>query len=127
MENLKNPREIFTKCFMPEGNPGIFNYRVFDNRNRTILKNSFNIQVTNNIAEYIAIVHAIKFCNDNGWKSVNIRTSSYPVRGWARKKKHNSKIHIKSPELYTPQLEHLLNSADKYIQENINFHTIGIW
>ena len=67
---------------------------------------------TNNIGEFLAIVHALAFLQKQNLTHVAIYTDSVTALSWIKKKKHNSK----STQI-SPVLIELLERAEKWLQK----------
>ncbi len=74
------------------GNPGIMEYQGVDTKNKKLLfKQGPFPQGTNNIGEFLAIVHALAFLKKNNSDRI-IYTDSRTAMGWVRKKNCNTKL-----------------------------------
>jgi ribonuclease HI len=74
-----------------EGNPGPCFYRGVDIETNKILFEKHLGEGTNNIAEFLAIVHAIHYCEKNNIE-VNIWSDSKTAITWVRNKKVNTSV-----------------------------------
>lgn len=67
------------------GNPGVMEYRGVD---LTTGKQIFHFgpveEGTNNIGEFLAVVHALALCRKNGWDNVTIYSDSRTALSWVR-------------------------------------------
>lgn len=76
------------------GNPGLLEYRGVwtDNATSEIFRIGPVQQGTNNIGEFLAIVHALALIHKNNWTTYPIYTDSMTAMAWVRKKKANTKL-----------------------------------
>jgi len=72
-----------------EGNPGPCFYQGVDIETGEQLFYQHLGEGTNNIAEFLAIVHAIHYCEKNGIEP-NIWSDSVTAMAWVRNKRHRS-------------------------------------
>lgn len=95
------------------GNPGKMEYRGVNLKTGEVIFHSGPYEdATNNIGEYLALVHAMALMAKKG-EYHNIYSDSRTAISWFRKKKHNSKL--QSTQRNQKVLE-LLERADKWIQ-----------
>jgi ribonuclease HI len=73
---------------------------------------------TNNIAEFLAIVHALTYCKKNNLTTA-IYSDSRTAITWVKKKKAATKIEVNS---LTTQILSIVNRAENWLHEN-NFST----
>ena len=106
------------------GNPGIMEYRCVDLKTKKEIfrKGPFNYG-TNNVGEFLAIVHAMALMSKNNDYHY-IYSDSQTAMGWIRKKKHNSKLKKTSRNSH---LFELLDRADKWLQKNEFNYPIIKW
>ena len=90
-----------------EGNPGPCFYRAVDIETNKVLFKKHLGEGTNNIAEFLAIVHAIHYCEKHNLE-VNIWSDSITAITWIKNKKVNTSI--KGPIIDR------LNKACEYIK-----------
>ncbi|HBZ34437.1 MAG TPA: hypothetical protein DEO38_04980 [Bacteroidales bacterium] len=75
------------------GNPGILEYRaVWGDTHQVIFKRGPFRDGTNNIGEFLALVLALIWCDNNGLKDTTIYTDSVTAMAWVRKKKIGTKL-----------------------------------
>lgn len=95
------------------GNPGKMEYRGVDLKTG---KEIFHIgpldDATNNIGEYLALVHAMALMARKG-EYHNIYSDSRIAMGWVRKRGHNSKLR---PTERNTKVRELLARADQWVQ-----------
>ena len=103
------------------GNPGKMEYQgvfVDFSTQPATRKNLFKSQVfpnaTNNIGEFLAIVHALALEKQNGWK-YPIYSDSVNAQIWVRQKKCKTKLQRNAKNEYLFQL---VARADKWLAEN---------
>ncbi len=77
-------------------NPGTFEYRIVDIRTKKIILNHI-IQgtTTNNIAEFLALVEALKLTYDH--RSIPIYSDSTTALSWVRKKQIKTTFNVDNP------------------------------
>ena len=103
------------------GNPGKMEYQgvfVDFNTQPTLRKDLFKSQVfpnaTNNIGEFLALVHALALQKKNGWK-YPIYSDSVNAQIWIRQKKCKTKL---EPNAKNEPLFELIVRAEKWLTEN---------
>jgi len=74
-----------------EGNPGPCFYRGVDLETGKIIFEKHLGPGTNNVAEFLAICHAIHYCEKNGIEA-NIWSDSVTAIAWVRDKKYKSSV-----------------------------------
>lgn len=79
---------------------------------------------TNNIAEFLAIVHAISLCKKNGWNDMPIYSDSKTAISWVRTKKANTK-HDRSQK--NEPLFLLVDRAVDWLKSNAYTNKILKW
>lgn len=99
-----------------------FEYQGINTKTKEILfKSPVYHNGTNNIAEYLAIVHAIAYCKQNNLKNKTIYSDSLVALSWIGKKHDNSS---EQHELLTRANNFLQNN--KYANPVLKWHT-KIW
>ena len=97
------------------GNPGQMEYRGVDLKTGKIIFQMGPFEdATNNVGEYLAIVHAIALMAKKG-EYHNIYSDSRIAMGWFKKKRHNSKLQKTDRNKY---IFELLERADKWVQSH---------
>jgi ribonuclease HI len=105
------------------GNPGLMEYQGVDTQDRTqIFHKKFSLG-TNNIGEFLAIVHALALFKQQG-KSTPIYTDSKIAMGWVKKKKANTKL-VKNAK--TALLHQLIARAEIWLKNNTYPNKIMKW
>ncbi|MEG1498539.1 MAG: RNase H family protein [Bacteroidales bacterium] len=75
------------------GNPGIMEYKGVQTWDGTpIFKMGPFPDATNNIGEFLALVHALSYLNSHGFPNTPIYSDSITAIAWVRKQKANTKI-----------------------------------
>lgn len=97
------------------GNPGIMEYRGVDTKTgRQLFHQGPFQQGTNNIGEFLAIVHGLAFLKDRKSDRV-LYTDSRTAMGWVRKKKCNTKLK-ENPK--NKSLFELVRRAENWLRNN---------
>ena len=103
------------------GNPGKMEYQgVFVDfatqpaTRRDLFKSPVFPNATNNIGEFLALVHALALQKKNGWK-YPIYSDSVNAQIWVRQKKCKTKL---QPNAKNEQLFELVARAEKWLNEN---------
>jgi len=107
------------------GNPGIMEYRgVSLPGNKEIFKKGPYPKGTNNIGEFLAIVHGLALCKQNNKSDLPIYTDSRTAMSWVKKKqcRTNLKFDAESQEL----LE-LIKRAESWLKSNSYSNPIIKW
>jgi ribonuclease HI len=103
-------------------NPGKGGYQGFDISNGTSDKiKLFEVHIddgttTNNIVEYLAVVHALAYCQNKGIKEPSIYTDSQTAMSWVRKGYCNTTLQGKDTDTKTSRK--LIERADKFLQQD---------
>lgn len=108
-----------------EGNPGNMEYRgvrVADG------KELFHVgplpDGTNNVGEYLAIVHALAYLDKLGDHSTSIYSDSRTALAWLRARHHNSKL-VKTPK--NARIHELLARADAWVKTHACLNPVIKW
>lgn len=102
------------------GNPGIMEYRGVDTRSKKQLFHQGPFpQGTNNIGEFLAIVHGLAFLKAHKSNRI-IYTDSRTAMSWVRKKKCNTKL---KPNAKNAALFDLVDRAEQWLKNN-SFTTV---
>jgi ribonuclease HI len=98
------------------GNPGIMEYRGVWTADKTEI---FHLgpfrQGTNNIGEFLAIVHALALLDKKGDEATIIYSDSKTAIAWIKRKKANTKL---SPNAKNAELFDLIRRAEKWLKEH---------
>ena len=102
------------------GNPGKMEYRGVDTKTKKeLFKQGPFKEGTNNIGEFLALVHGLAFLQKNNSDRI-LYTDSRTAMSWVRKKKCNSKL-VKSEK--NKALFKLVERAEDWLKKN-NFSTV---
>jgi len=94
---------------------GRMEYQGVYTRNKSIIfKQGPFEKATNNIGEFLAIVHALAYCKKNN-VSLPIYSDSNTALSWVRKKKANTKLETNELNIIVFDL---ISRAEKWLQEN---------
>ena len=98
------------------GNPGIMEYRGVEtsNGNQIFHKGPFK-EGTNNIGEFLAIVHGLALLKKMNREDILIYTDSMTAISWVKKKKANTKLD-QTPD--NEELFDLIERAEKWLIDN---------
>lgn len=96
------------------GNPGAMEYRGVDTRTKEVLFEKKFILGTNNIGEFLAIVHALALTSKQGI-STPIYSDSQIAIGWVFKKRCATKLERSSK---TAALYELIERAEVWLRQN---------
>lgn len=107
------------------GNPGLMEYRGIDNQSKQelFLKGPFK-DGTNNIGEFLAIVHALAMLKKKGFNNMPIYSDSVTAMGWVKKKKANTKLELTA---HNEELFDLIERAENWLKENQYNNPIYKW
>jgi ribonuclease HI len=106
------------------GNPGPMEYQAIDLATGQRVFHFGPLHGTNNIGEFLAIVHALALCWQQGLHTKTIYTDSVNAMLWVRKRQCKTKL----PR--TPQTEHLYNiiaRAEHWLQTHPYRNPIVKW
>lgn len=107
------------------GNPGPMEYRGVEvNTGVELFRVGPFEGGTNNIAEYLAIIHALALLDKQGRHDVPIYSDSLSGRAWVRKRACNSKI---TPTPQNEPLRQVIARADRWIQTHSPRNPILTW
>jgi ribonuclease HI len=97
------------------GNPGQLEYRCLDNRTGQVVFEEGPFQDgTNNVGEFLAIVHALAWCKKKGLK-LPIYSDSRIALSWVRQKKCKTNL---KPTERNQKLFDLIRRAERWLAEN---------
>ncbi len=107
------------------GNPGKMEYRgVLNHNKKELFKNGPFKNGTNNIGEFLALVHGIAYLNNKGYDSIPIYSDSKIAMSWVKKKTCRTNIVFDSSN---HELLQLIRRAEKWLKENSFKNTILKW
>lgn len=131
-QNSKNqsilPKEIISKSIAVDaassGNPGVMEYQGVDTLSKKLLfkKGPFK-KGTNNIGEFLAIVHGLAFLKKNNC-SYPIYSDSLTAISWVKKKKCNTSL---KKDNLTGELFILIGRAEAWLKNNSYHNKIIKW
>ena len=107
------------------GNPGLLEYQAINNQDgKVIFRMGPFKDGTNNIGEFLAIVHALAFLNNKNFPTMPIYSDSSTAIGWVKKKKANTKLdkNHKNAEVFD-----LIERAEKWLSVNSYSNPIYKW
>lgn len=107
------------------GNPGLMEYQGVDTKTKEpIFHNGPFPLGTNNIGEFLAIVHALALFKKQGLDKKPIYTDSVTAMGWVKKKKAKTNLvqNTKTKALYE-----LIERAEKWLETNTYSNPIIKW
>ncbi len=119
---LKNSLTVDAAC---SGNPGKMEYRgVLHHNNQEIFKMGPFENGTNNIGEFLALVHGISLLKNKGLHSLPIYSDSKIAMSWVKKKtcRTNITFDTSNKDLLT-----LIQRAEKWLKENSFRNPILKW
>ncbi|MBP7821476.1 MAG: ribonuclease H family protein [Saprospiraceae bacterium] len=107
------------------GNPGVMEYQGVNTKTKAVLFHENNFPVgTNNIGEFLAIVHALALLQKKGYHDTPIYSDSKTAMGWVAKKKANTKlVEIEA----TKHLHELIARAESWLKKNSYKNPIIKW
>lgn len=106
------------------GNPGIMEYRGVDTQTHKQLFHQGPFQQgTNNIGEFLALVHGLAFLKKHNSDRI-IYSDSRIAMGWVKKKKCNTKLKLNSKN---KALFELIDRAENWLKENSYSTTVVKW
>ena len=119
---LKNSLTVDAAC---SGNPGKMEYRgVLHHNNQEVFKMGPFENGTNNIGEFLALVHGISLLKNKGLHSLPIYSDSKIAMSWVKKKtcRTNITFDTSNKDLLT-----LIQRAEKWLKENSFRNPILKW
>jgi ribonuclease HI len=106
------------------GNPGVMEYRGVDTATRKVLfKQGPFPEGTNNIGEFLAIVHGLAYLKKNQSNRV-IYTDSRTAISWVKKKKCNTRL---KPSDKNSDLFELIHRAEAWLRSNSYITPVVKW
>lgn len=105
------------------GNPGPMEYQGVYLGNEQRLFHYGPIHGTNNIGEFLAIVHALALIKQKGW-NMKVYSDSYNAILWVNNRKCKTKLEH-TPE--TSQTYDLIQRAEKWLRENPQHAPVLKW
>ena len=111
-EAIKDSLVVDAAC---SGNPGMMEYRGLYLRTGKELFHFGPVYGTNNIGEFLAIVHGLALLNKHGLTDAPIYSDSVNAQLWGRKRKCKTKLERNEK---TEQLFLIIERAEKWLREN---------
>ena len=105
------------------GNPGPMEYQGVYLGNEQRLFHYGPIHGTNNIGEFLAIVHALALIKQKGW-NMKVYSDSYNAILWVKNRKCKTKLEL-TPE--TQKALELVQRAEKWLRENPQHAPVLKW
>ena len=106
------------------GNPGLMEYRGVDTQTHKQLFHQGPFQQgTNNIGEFLALVHGLAFLKQKNSTRI-LYTDSRIAMGWIKKKKCNTKLKVSSKN---KKLFELIDRAEAWLKNNTYITKIVKW
>jgi len=121
-EFISNSISVDAAC---SGNPGIMEYRGVwtDDKTELFHQGPFK-EGTNNIGEFLAIVHALAWLQKKGDDKTLIYSDSKTAISWVNRKKANTKL---PPNAKNEDLFDLIRRAEKWLKENTWKNPVTKW
>ncbi|MCM1312768.1 MAG: ribonuclease H [Bacteroides sp.] len=120
MEVESNAIAVDAAC---SGNPGPMEYRGVYLRTGQEIFRFGPVMGTNNIGEFLAIVHALALCQKKGL-SMTIYSDSMTAQTWVRKRKCKTTL-VRNAQ--TEQLHQLIGRAEAWLRTNAYSNPILKW
>jgi ribonuclease HI len=105
------------------GNPGMMEYQGVSTKTGKVIFHFGPILGTNNIGEFLAIVHALSYLKKEGLNT-DIYTDSVTALSWVRNKKANTSL-IRNAG--TEQVWNMIERAERWLKENSYSNKIMKW
>lgn len=105
------------------GNPGLMEYRGVHTKTGDVIFHYGPVFGTNNIGEFLGIVHALNLLQKEG-KNTTIYSDSMTALAWVRNKKANTTL---VRDKRTEELWQLIERAEKWLKENTYSNKILKW
>lgn len=119
---IENSLSVDAAC---SGNPGKMEYRgVLSFSKKEVFKTGPFENGTNNIGEFLALVHGIAFLKKKGLLEMPIYSDSKIAMSWVKKKECRSKIEFNSTN---KDLLELIKRAENWLRENSYKNPILKW
>jgi len=107
------------------GNPGVLEYRgVLTHSKKEIFKKGPFVKGTNNIGEFLALVHGIALLKQTNKPTIPIYSDSKIAMGWIRQKKCKTKLQFNPAN---KELLNLIKRAEKWLQQNSFTNPVLKW
>lgn len=107
------------------GNPGLMEYRgVLVGTGEELFHVGPLPDGTNNVAEYLALIHALALLDRKGDKNTVVYSDSRTALSWLKRFGHNSKLE-QTPK--NPKIHEMLARADRWIQSHPAHNAVIKW
>ena len=107
------------------GNPGKMEYRgVLTHNKKELFKKGPYLKGTNNIGEFLALVHGIAFLKSKNKENIPIYSDSKIAMSWIKQKRCKTNIHF---DASNKDLLELIKRAEKWLKENSFKNPILKW
>lgn len=106
------------------GNPGPMEYQAIDLATGQRVFHFGPVYGTNNIGEFLAIVHALALCWQRGLHNLTIYSDSYNAILWVRKRQCKTKLE-RTPQ--TEQLYNIIHRAETWLRTHDYRNPIVKW
>jgi len=106
------------------GNPGPMEYQAIDLKTGARVFHFGPVHGTNNIGEFLAIVHALALCWQQGLHTKTIYSDSVNAMLWVRKRQCKTKLE-RTPK--TEQLYQIIQRAERWLQTHDYRNPIVKW
>ena len=119
---IQNSLTVDAAC---SGNPGKMEYRgVLNHNKKEVFKKGPFENGTNNIGEFLALVHGIALLKEKGYHKIPIYSDSRIAMSWLKKKECRTNITFDSSN---SDLLKLIHRAEKWLKENSYQNPILKW
>lgn len=105
-------------------NTGVMEYQGVNTKNKELIFNESFPVGTNNIGEFLAIVHALALLKTQGDLIKPIYTDSIIAMTWVYKKKVNTSL-VRNKD--TAKLHRIINRAEQWLESNSYRNSILKW
>jgi ribonuclease HI len=106
------------------GNPGVMEYQGVDtSTGRRLFHKKFNMG-TNNIGEFLAIVHALAILQKEGKRRMPIYSDSVNAMKWVKQKKAKTKLELNAQ---TAELHEVIKRAENWLAANTYDNPLLKW
>ena len=125
-EKLGNPNlESISVDAACSGNPGEMEYRgvLTHNKQQIFIKGPF-IKGTNNIGEFLALVHGIALLKSKNKENIPVYSDSKIAMNWVKQKRCKTNMHF---DASNRDLLDLIKRAEKWLKENTYKNPILKW
>ena len=121
MINEKKAWAVDAAC---SGNPGPMEYQAIDLETGTRVFHFGPVYGTNNIGEFLAIVHALALCQQQGLYTTTIYSDSYNAILWVNKKQCKTKL---AHTAETQKLFEIIARAENWLRTHSYQNAVVKW